>query len=147
MLAQKGYIKTKLGMYATLSQLYKNAFFVDGEAPAEDFLGAFTAICDKSGGRRATFERQAIRRNIHQTAPGLTGLLNQNANRFFKQKSLLAVYREADYVPDRRPSTSPISAVYPSVKSNLCHHRFQDWKLVTQGKPYGCTGKSIGSHG
>ena len=42
-----------------------------------------------------------MRRIISRTAVDLTELLNMNANRFFKQKSMLNIYNEADWLPDR----------------------------------------------
>lgn len=52
---------------------------------------------------RATFKRHAIKRQVAQTAVGMHGILNMNKNMFFKNKSLLRVYGEAEWVVDRIP--------------------------------------------
>jgi hypothetical protein len=103
MLVQKGYISQEIGLYSSLQEIFKTAFFANGEVPTSDFHQAFLAVCNETGSRRVTFERRAIRRNIARTAVDLHGLLNANMNRFFKNKSLLRLYSEAKWVPDRIP--------------------------------------------
>lgn len=103
MLVQKGYIKQEIGLYAAMQGLFPTAFFADGKAPTSDFGGAFLAVCSETGSRRATFQRRIITRTVTRTATELHGLLNMNMNRFFKQKSFLRLYREADWVPERIP--------------------------------------------
>jgi hypothetical protein len=101
MLVQKGYISKEIGLFTSLQDLFPTAFFVDGKAPTSDFHAAFLAVCSEPGSRRATFQRRAIRRTIARTAEDLNGLLNVNANRLFKNKSLLSIYREAGWDPAR----------------------------------------------
>jgi hypothetical protein len=95
MLIRKGYISKEIGLFTSLQDLFPTVFFVDGKAPTSDFHGAFLAVCSGPGSRRATFQRRAIRRTITRTAADPHGLLNVNANRFFKNKSLLSIYRKA----------------------------------------------------
>jgi hypothetical protein len=103
MLVHKGYIKQEIGLYAAMQGLFPTAFFADGKAPTSDFCGAFLAVCSETGSRRATFQRRIITRTVSRTATDIHGLLNMNMNRFFKQKSFLRLYREADWVPERIP--------------------------------------------
>jgi hypothetical protein len=101
MLVQKGYISQPIGLFNTLQSFFSTAFFTDGKVPTSDLHGAFLAICSETGSRRAIFQRRAIRRNLSRTAADLNGLLNLNANRFFKKKSLLSIYRETGWDPAR----------------------------------------------
>jgi hypothetical protein len=103
MLVQRGYIRQEVGLYSSLQQLFPTAFFANGRAPTSDFMGAFLAVVNETGSRRATFQRRAISRNAARTAVDLHRLLNLNVNRFFKHKSLLKLYHEVDWVPERIP--------------------------------------------
>lgn len=58
----------------------------------------------KTGGTKSAFARKSLRRNIARTAgTDLHALFNMSANCFFKEKSLLTLYREAGYVYERIP--------------------------------------------
>ena len=103
MLVQKGYIRQPVGMYATLEELFKTSFFANGHIPTSNFNEAFCAVINETGSRRATFQRRAMRQHVGRTATDIHGLLNSSINRFFKAKSLLRLYREANWVPDRIP--------------------------------------------
>ena len=132
MAIELGYIKIEIGLYGTLSSLFAENFFPDGKRPKKDFVGAFTSVstlimycsvsfrfvsfttlftvadistqvCTPPNSRRATFERKALKRNIFQTATDVHGVLNASTNHFFKQKSILNLYREADWIPERVP--------------------------------------------
>ena len=113
MLVQKGYIRQPIGLYAALQDLFPTAFFADGKVCISDFNGAFLAVINETGSRRATFQRRGISRTAARTAVDIHGLLDMNANRFFKQKSLLRIYHEAGWVPERIPDedVSPVSAL------------------------------------
>lgn len=113
MLVQKGYIRQPIGLYATLQDLFPTAFFASGKVPISDFNGAFHAVVNETGSRRATFQRRGINRTAARTAVDIHGLLDTNANRFFKQKSLLRIYHQAEWVPERIPDedVSPVSAL------------------------------------
>jgi hypothetical protein len=113
MLVQKGYIRQPIGLYATLQDLFQTAFFAGGIVPMSDFNGAFLAVVNETGSRRATFQRRSISRTVARTALDIHGLLDMNANRFFKQKSLLRIYHEAEWVPERiaDEDVSPVSAL------------------------------------
>ena len=113
MLVQKGYIRQPIGLYATLQDLFPTAYFTGGKVPMSDFNGAFLAVVNETGSRRSTFQRRGISRTAARTAVDIHGLLDMNANRFFKQKSLLRIYHEAEWVPERIPDedVSPASAL------------------------------------
>lgn len=125
MLVQKGHINQAVGLYATLQDLSPTAVFVDGKVPTSDFGGAFAAQVTEPGSRRAMFQRQAIRRTASRTATDIHGLLKTNMNRFFKQKSFLGLYREAQWVPERIPDDELPMA------SALCMIRLGQTKHVT----------------
>lgn len=103
MLVQKGYISKEIGLYAALQELFATAFFAHGKVPTSDFSRDFSAVCSETGSRRVTFQRRAISRSVSRTAVDLHGLLNLDVNRFFKHKSFLGLYREAEWVPERIP--------------------------------------------
>ncbi|TVY37932.1 hypothetical protein LOCC1_G006747 [Lachnellula occidentalis] len=103
MLVKKGYIAKPVGLWDTLQAFFSNEFFAGGKIPDSDFSEGFLAVCSESGSRQATFQRRAISRNVARTAVDLHGALNMDANRFFKNKSLLRIYREAEWIPDRIP--------------------------------------------
>ncbi|KAE9368958.1 hypothetical protein N431DRAFT_382769 [Stipitochalara longipes BDJ] len=101
MLVQKGYLSKEIGLYRSLQEMFQGAFFANGKVPTSDFGDAFITHIQETHTRRAIFERRAIRRTIHQTAVDIHGLLELNTNRFFKQKSLLKIYHEAEWIPDK----------------------------------------------
>jgi hypothetical protein len=125
MLVKKGYIEQEIGLYSSLQSLFNTAFFSDGKEPTSDFHEAFLAVCSETGSRRAKFQRRAISRGINRTAVDLYGLLDLNRNRFFTNKSLLRIYREAEWVPDR------ISDEDVEVLSALGTIRISQTKVVT----------------
>jgi hypothetical protein len=123
MLVQKGHINREVGLYASLQQLFPTAFFIDGKAPTSDFGGAFAALVNETGSRRATFQRQTIRRTASRMATDLHGLLDLNMNRFFKQKSFLRLYREAHWVPERiLDEEVPVSSLLCMIRIGQTKH-------------------------
>ena len=105
MLVQKGYITNPVGIFASLEDMFATTFFVGGKCPVADFDKALMAQIDQTGGRRAHFERRGIRRNMARSAVDIHGLLDLSANRFFTTKSILVLYRQADWDLDRIPDT------------------------------------------
>lgn len=103
MLVQKGYIAQPVQLYAALQELFKSSFFADGSIPTSNSYQAFVAAFGEPGSPRATFRPRAIRQDRGRTVAGIHGVLDRNVNRFFKTKSLLRLYREAGWVPDRIP--------------------------------------------
>jgi hypothetical protein len=152
MLVQKGYIDQPVGLYGSLQELFPDAYFAQGEAPTSNFAEAFRAVTSEPGSRRATFQRRAISR----TATGLFDIhdiLDVKANHFFKNKSILRIYREANWVPEKIPDEEV------PVQSALCMLRlsqirqsidpvdgrivFADTLLINRAKRHGLTEKDI----
>ena len=113
MLVQKGYIAQPVGMYAALAEVFPSAFFADGKVPEKNFGQALFAQINDTGSRRAIFQRRALRRTVARSGTDIHGMLNLDANRFFKAKSNLLLYRDADWSPDRvlEADLSPTSAL------------------------------------
>ena len=101
MLVQKGYLSRPVGLYMSLQALFPRSFFAGGKVPVSDFSGAFNALFNETGSRRATFQRRTVSRAARRTAVDLHGFSDTNANRFFQDKSLLRLYRESDWDPER----------------------------------------------
>ncbi|WEW56192.1 hypothetical protein PRK78_001629 [Emydomyces testavorans] len=102
MLVQKGYITKPVGLYASLQELFPSSFFASGKVPTSNFSEALFAVLGETNSRRVVFNRKSLRRQAAQTSD-IHGLLSTSLNRFFKTKSLLTLYRGADWVPDRIP--------------------------------------------
>ncbi|KAK7750708.1 hypothetical protein SLS62_007408 [Diatrype stigma] len=105
MLVQKGYISQPVGLYASLEDIYATAFFVGGKIPTSDFGQAFLERVNASSSRRAEFKRRSLARTAAKTAVDVHGVMDVNANRFFRTNSTLALYRQADWNPDRIPES------------------------------------------
>jgi hypothetical protein len=100
MLLKKGYLKKEVGLYATLESLLQDSFFPEG-IPNDGFSDALVARVGQGRNDRALLrQRQAVGRDmtkdIHQ-------LLDVNFNRFFRAKSALMMYYDAEWVPERIP--------------------------------------------
>jgi hypothetical protein len=100
MLVKKGYISNGIGLYSSLEQVFRKSFFLDGKVPNFDFHVSFIETCT----RRDSFRRRTIRRNATRAAESLHDFLSTDIKRFFTDQSLLGVYREAEWAPDRIPS-------------------------------------------
>ncbi|KUJ19339.1 uncharacterized protein LY89DRAFT_731741 [Mollisia scopiformis] len=94
MSVQKGLITKPIGLFATIEDLFSTDFFAEGKAPNSNFQEALLAVM-KPSSRRSVYDRRAARRTIARTATDIHGLLDPSTNRFFKQKSLLRIYRDA----------------------------------------------------
>lgn len=103
MLVQKGYLARPVGLYLSLQKLFKASFFADGKIPTSDFIQAFSAVLGKTGTRQAIAHRQTVRMQVGRTATSWNELMTTSINWFFKTKSLLTTYRDADWIPDRIP--------------------------------------------
>lgn len=111
MLVQKGYISQPVGLHGTLQELFTNSFFKDGKVPTSNFQQAFQARVGSPASRRDTVQKQALRRHVAKSATDLHGLLDSNTNTFFQDKSLLRLYRAANWLPDRiREEDLPVSS-------------------------------------
>jgi hypothetical protein len=143
MLVQKGYISQPVGLYASLQELFPEAFFADGKIPTSDFAGAFHAHVSEPGSRRATFQRRAIARAASRSAFDIHGILDTNANMFFKNKSTLRLYREANWNPERIPDSDvPIPSSLWMLRIAQTKHVF-DPELVRRARCQGLTDKEM----
>ncbi|KAM0451615.1 hypothetical protein ACHAPV_009852 [Trichoderma viride] len=100
MLVQKKYLDRPIGLFASLGETFRAAFFADGRPPTSDFAQALSSRVDKTGNRAA--QRQRARRRGQ--ANSLHAMLDVAANSFFSQKSNLLLYRESGWNPDRIPN-------------------------------------------
>ncbi|KAI1866988.1 hypothetical protein JX265_007564 [Neoarthrinium moseri] len=100
MLVQRGYIAQPVGLYASLQSLFTDAFFIDGKVPTSNFLEALVAKVDAYNTARARATQQAARRSNAQ-ASDVHGMLDVNANKFFKTPTTLVSYRKADWNYER----------------------------------------------
>jgi hypothetical protein len=100
MLVKKGYMR-EVGLYATLESLLKDSFFPEG-IPTDRFSDTLMALQRRNAGPSLR-QRQAVSRdttkNIHQ-------LLDADFNRFFRTKSSLMMYYDADWVPEKVPDSA-----------------------------------------
>ncbi|EPE37138.1 hypothetical protein GLAREA_09301 [Glarea lozoyensis ATCC 20868] len=101
MLVKTGYIEEEVGLYATIQSLFLTTFFANGDIPTDNFDDAFISAMGETGSRRSLFQRRAIRRGISRTSTDMHGIVSLNANRFFKEKSLLRLLRESNWLPER----------------------------------------------
>ncbi|KAL5118115.1 hypothetical protein ACEQ8H_003950 [Pleosporales sp. CAS-2024a] len=102
MLVKKGYLKRKVGLYATLGSLHEQSFFPEG-IPTENFVNAMTRrVKQKRADAALLRERQEVSRdatkNIHH-------LLDPRFNQFFQSKSALMLYYDADGLPENIPDS------------------------------------------
>ncbi|EHK48622.1 hypothetical protein TRIATDRAFT_10801, partial [Trichoderma atroviride IMI 206040] len=100
MLVQKKYLDRPIGLFASLGETFRAAFFADGRPPTSDFPQALSNRVDKTGTRSA--QRQRARRRGQ--ANSLHAMLDVTANSFFSQKSNLLLYRESGWNLDRIPN-------------------------------------------
>jgi hypothetical protein len=103
MLVKKGYLKKEVGLYATLESLLGGSFFPQG-IPTDDFSNVLRAQMRQGrNDPKSLRQRQALSRDMttdtHQ-------LLNPNLNRFFRDKSALMTYYDADFVPEKIPDSA-----------------------------------------
>lgn len=113
MLVKKQYIVNPIGLWESLSDLLKDSFFADGNRPTSDFGGAFETAVNGNKVKGEVGERRALQSTILRTRQDIHGMLNMSLNRFYKTKSVLGLFREAEWIPDRIPEheISPLSVL------------------------------------
>ncbi|KAH7394764.1 hypothetical protein BKA66DRAFT_509561 [Pyrenochaeta sp. MPI-SDFR-AT-0127] len=114
MLVRKGYIKEPIGLYATLQDLLEESFFPDG-VPESGFYDALVKRVQVRNDRVSLRQRQAMSSNVAQKND-IHQILDISVNHFFRTKSALMMYYDADWVPERIPD-SEIS--FPSTLSMI----------------------------
>ncbi|KAM0470338.1 hypothetical protein ACHAPX_009956 [Trichoderma viride] len=100
MLVQKKYLDQPIGLFASLGETFRAAFFADGRPPTSNFPQALSSRVDKTGTRMA--QRQRAKRRGQATS--IHAMLDVAANRFFSTKSNLLLYRESGWNIDRIPN-------------------------------------------
>lgn len=100
MLVEKKYLDRPIGLFASLGETFRTAFFADGRPPTSSFPQALSSRVDKTGTHMA--QRQRARRRGQATS--IHALLDVAANRFFNTKSNLLLYRESGWNLDRIPN-------------------------------------------
>ncbi|TFA98281.1 DNA repair protein rad13 [Trichoderma ghanense] len=99
MLVQKKYLERPIGLLAALENTFPTAFFADGRVPTSNFTQALSSHIGKTGTHFEQRRRAARKRGANTTH----AMLDVAANRFFRTKSNLLVYRESGWNPDRIP--------------------------------------------
>ncbi|KAF2850423.1 hypothetical protein T440DRAFT_450249 [Plenodomus tracheiphilus IPT5] len=101
MLVKKGYLKKEIGLYASLESLLEKSFFPDG-VPSSGFHDALNKRVrkDRTSFRQNLRQRQAVGRDVTKD---IHQLLDAKFNSFFKEKSTLMMYYDADWLPERIP--------------------------------------------
>ncbi|KAM0513384.1 hypothetical protein ACHAPE_007848 [Trichoderma viride] len=100
MLVQKKYLNRPIGLFASLEETFRAAFFADGRPPTSNFPQALSSRVDKTGTHMA--QRQRAKRRGQVTS--IHAMLDVAANRFFSIKSNLLLYRESGWNIDRIPN-------------------------------------------
>ncbi|CAG7915792.1 unnamed protein product [Penicillium olsonii] len=103
MLVQKGLLKRPIGLWDSLGSLFENCFF-NGKHPTSKFHEAFENMAGQPSERRAGFRKSGESKNLGRRPSDLKGSLDPSENRFYTTKSLLEVYKAADWIPDRIPN-------------------------------------------
>lgn len=117
MLVQKGYLKRPVGLYSSLELFFKSAFFVGGKIPTSDFAHALSALIREFASVRPS-QRQAGARAAAET--DIHRIMTPDANRFFKQKTNLILYRQADWNPERIPEADiPVASMLGMIRLGL----------------------------
>ncbi|KAI1637118.1 hypothetical protein F4809DRAFT_341918 [Biscogniauxia mediterranea] len=147
MLVQKGFISQPVGLFRSLQDLFPDAWFADGKAPTGDFSRALLARIEETSSRRAVFHRRSLARTAMRTSLDIHGVLNPAANRFFKTKSYLILYRQADWDFARIPEEDiPIASMLGTLRLAQMKHvvdpltgqkRMPDTELVRRARAQG----------
>ncbi|KAI5919301.1 hypothetical protein F4810DRAFT_512283 [Camillea tinctor] len=123
MLVQKGLISQPIGMFHSLQDLFPDAWFADGKAPTHDFDQALLTRIEETSARRAVFHRRSIARAAMRTSLDIHGVLNPAANRFFKAKSYLILYRQVDWDPAHIPDEDiPLTSMLGTLRLAQTKH-------------------------
>lgn len=122
MLVQKGRIESEDSHWATaLQKMLQTSFFVDGKVPDRNanFAKVFGAVHSQPNSPRATFERHAITRHHIRTRgeDDLSGHLDVQKNFYYRTKSLLKLYTDAEWISDRIPDEA-VELYYTGLSMN-----------------------------
>lgn len=149
MLVKKGYLEREVGMWGTLEGLLQDAFFPNG-VPTSGFHKALRDRVGQRNDRTTLRQRQAV---IRDKTTDIHKILTASFNNFFKTKSVLIMYYDAQWIPDRIPDSDvPIpSLLYvlrlsdtgrdtdPTTKEQ----HLRETNLVKRAKAQGWTDKEL----
>ena len=100
MLVKKGYLKSPVGLYASLETLFQDSFFPEG-VPDSAFYDNLVKHRKHNSGITA-HQRRASKSDDNQD---IHRLLDVRLNRFFNTKTALMMYYDADWDPERIPDS------------------------------------------
>jgi hypothetical protein len=150
MLVKKGYLKKEVGLYATLKSLFKDSIFPAG-VPDDGFADALSARVSQGRNNSTTHrQRQALIRDVTKDTHQL---LDPNLNRFFKSKSTLMMYYDAEWLPEKISDTvvKIPSMLYflrlmnteRSIDPITNKKSLEETELVQRAKSYGKTDEAL----
>lgn len=102
LLVRKGYIRKPIGLYATLQEMLQDSFFPEGVPDSKFYDALFGRVHlrnDPASLRRRREVGRDLRKDIHQ-------VLDVSLNDFFKTKSALMMYYDANWEPERIPDSA-----------------------------------------
>ncbi|CAG8336249.1 unnamed protein product [Penicillium nalgiovense] len=103
MLVQKGLISRPIIMWSAIESFFRDSFFSNGNIPTSEFAEAINTRIGGPNAHRSSPRNRPQRQQLSRNATNVNELLDPSVNRFFKTKSLLQVYRGANWIPDRIP--------------------------------------------
>ncbi|KAK6360048.1 hypothetical protein TWF696_001167 [Orbilia brochopaga] len=153
MLVQKGYIARPIGLYDTLQTLFASSFFSGGVPPKSDFHTFFMKTCLAPDLGKDATQRQARIQNTLRTKKDIPHLFDPALNRIFKQKSLVNVYHDVGWHPDRIldedvPVVSMLATVRLGTTKRVVNHStgtisLEDTPLVQRAKALGMSNDEL----
>ncbi|KAK4210691.1 hypothetical protein QBC37DRAFT_447678 [Rhypophila decipiens] len=102
MLYKRGFIRQPVGLFASIEEMFPECFYPGGKIPDSDFdqvLFRHVARANRND-RSLTLQRKAAARTAGNN---LSKLFSAELNMFFKAKSDLLLYYQANWDPDRVP--------------------------------------------
>jgi hypothetical protein len=151
MLVQKGYLKKPIWLFRVLESAFKSAFFVDGEVPQSNFAPALLALIRKFSSYQPRSQRQAGGPAFESTT--IHHIMSPDANRFYKQKSNLILYREANWnveqIPDANIDFHTMHALFRlgqtkhTVDPATGRKRLEETDLVQRARAAGMTDEML----
>ncbi|KAL6231906.1 hypothetical protein BDW75DRAFT_218870 [Aspergillus navahoensis] len=102
MLVHKGYLMKPIGIFHSLESIFKEEFFARGQVPHTRFFDAWLAVSQNAARQENAANRREMQR-IMLRAKDFHDLLDARLNHRFKTKSLIQLFREAFWVPNRVP--------------------------------------------
>ena len=125
MLVQKGYIASPVGLYVSLQEIFPSDSFAGGKVPTSNFHRALKSHLDETSTRKA--RRQVSHAsNEARNSQGVHDTLRLDANRFFKTKPNVLLYRQALWIPDRIPESDIHPATTLAMTRIACTKRFKN---------------------